>query len=70
MTPTPTFARPMRKLKRARSWWPRGFGYGKTYRIKALDSLDNGTLLVLETGPGECDYQLVYPDECKKEVIS
>lgn len=54
--------RPLKKLKRKRSWWPRGFS-NKAYPITDHDEIGSEECLVLQTGPGEANYQLVYEDE-------
>jgi hypothetical protein len=56
--------RPLAKLKRKISSWPRGFA-GKSYPITDIDTLHGEQVFVLKTGVNDYDYQLVYADEVK-----
>jgi len=57
--------KPLRKLKRKLSYWGKHFKSNKTYKVIDFDELNGEKLLVLKTGEGKIDYQLVYPDEVK-----
>jgi len=59
------FVKPMRGLKRKKSVWSGGFGKGKSYEIIDFDEIDDERVLVLSTGAGRDNYQVVYFDEVK-----
>jgi len=58
--------KPLNRLKREKSSWARTLGYGKKYPVIDIDHLAGERVLVLETGPGSDDYEIVYPDEVVK----
>lgn len=62
LPPIGSSVRPLQRLKRARSSWPRRFS-GRTYVVRDHDHLNDEVMLVLATGPADCEYELVYPDE-------
>jgi hypothetical protein len=63
----PLKVKPLKKLKRKRSWWPAGFS-NKVYTVNEYDTFrvngkETDLMLVAKTGLQVWQFELVYPDE-------